>query len=75
MKNEIKANFNVHVDTTEVDELIKKLKKANSLVDELTAGNTILDCGTYKDYRLVSKYGSQLDLPESYQIIILKNHH
>jgi hypothetical protein len=45
------------------------LKKAISCGDEIT----LLNCGRYQPYELVSKYGTKLDLPDSYTVIVLKN--
>ncbi|MDT6951862.1 hypothetical protein [Companilactobacillus alimentarius] len=44
-------------------------KKAISRGDEIT----LLNCGRYQSCELVSKYGTKLDLPDNYTVIVLKN--
>ncbi|AYE38717.1 hypothetical protein D1B17_08770 [Companilactobacillus zhachilii] len=43
-------------------------------VSPLEDGPTLINCGRYKAYEIVGKYGIKAELPDNYKAIILPNH-
>lgn len=55
-----------------MDEIKDLKKKIRHLEMILALSPEILECGEYRDWELVKKYGEPVSMPEHYEVIVLK---
>ncbi|WP_164507334.1 hypothetical protein [Companilactobacillus furfuricola] len=55
-----------------MDEIKELKKKIRHLEMMLALSPEILECGKYRDWELVKKYGEPVDMPQEYEVILLK---
>ena len=54
------------------DEIKELMKEVSHLKMLLAFSPEILECGEYRDWELVKKYGDPVDMPQEYEVILLK---
>lgn len=54
------------------DEIKELMKEVSHLKMLLAFSPEILECGKYRDWELVKKYGEPVDMPQEYEVILLK---
>lgn len=55
-----------------MDEIKELKKKIRHLEMILALSPEILECGEYRDWELVKKYGEPVSMPNNYEVILLK---
>ena len=55
-----------------MDEIKELKKKIRHLEMMLALSPEILECGKYRDWELVKKHGEPADMPQEYEVILLK---
>ncbi len=55
-----------------MDEIKELKKKIRHLEMMLALSPEILECGKYRDWELVKKYGEPVSMPDNYEVILLK---